>query len=231
MRRDNTMRRTSLLWILALVVLTGSISLFADDERDRNGPSRRGREAVPVEDRNYPDRNRAPEKDAWQDRQEREKEMREADREREKEWREYLKERKKAYKEWFRADRREQDDFERYRRDRRGDRGDRSDRSDRGDERWDGNGNWGGRNEPRDGVCFYTDAYYRGESFCVDRNERRGFVGEHYNDRISSIRVFGRSARIVVYEHHYFGGARRTFTGDVAHLGNFNDKISSIEVR
>ena len=220
------MRRTSLLWILALIVLTGSISLFADDERDRNGPSRRGREAVPAEDRNHPEMTRGPEKDAWKDRQEREKEMREADREREKEWREYLKDRKKAYKEWLKADRWEQDDFERYRRSRRGDW-----RDDRRDERGGVYENWGGRNVPRDGVCFYTDAYYRGESFCLDRNERLSFVGEHYNDKISSIRVFGRSPRIIVYEHHYFGGARRTFTGDVVHLGNFNDTISSIEVR
>jgi len=211
------MRLTSLVWILAPAVLAGSMVAFAQGDRDRNGPPRRDRQAEPAADRNYPERSRGPEGNTWKAGQEREKEMREADREREKVWREYLKERKRAYKEWSKADRWEQDDFDRYRRDRRGGPG--------------GIGNWGGGNMPRDGVCFYTDAYFGGESFCLDRNERLSFVGERYNDRISSIRVFGSARRITVFEHHYFEGARRTIAGDISNLGNFNDKISSIEVR
>ena len=85
-------------------------------------------------------------------------------------------------------------------------------------------------NQPRDGVCFYMDEDYRGDSFCMDGGESQRNVEDRYNDKISSIRVFGR-ARVVVYEHENFGGARRTFARDASNLGNFNDKITSIEVR
>jgi hypothetical protein len=56
-------------------------------------------------------------------------------------------------------------------------------------------------------------------------------VENRFNDRISSVRVFGR-ARVVVYEHENSGGSSRAIAGDVSNLlGNFNDKITSIEVR
>jgi hypothetical protein len=94
-------------------------------------------------------------------------------------------------------------------------------------------GQFGGRgsgNEPQNGACFYLEADYRGEQFCVNSNESQRNLGERYNDKISSIRVFGR-ARVVVYENENFSGASRTFTGDVSNLRNFNDIITSIEVR
>ena len=55
-------------------------------------------------------------------------------------------------------------------------------------------------------------------------------VGEHYNDRISSIRIFGR-ARVTIYKHTNYGGSHRTYTDDAPHLGDFNDEITAIEVR
>jgi hypothetical protein len=94
-------------------------------------------------------------------------------------------------------------------------------------------GQYGGRGsgyEPRNGACFYLDADHRGDSFCMNTGENLRNVEDRFNDKISSIRVFGR-ARVVVYEHENFGGASRTFARDVSNLGNFNDKITSIEVR
>lgn len=94
-------------------------------------------------------------------------------------------------------------------------------------------GQYGGRGsgyEPRNGACFYLDADHRGDSFCMNAGENLRNVEDRFNDKISSIRVFGR-ARVVVYEHENFGGASRTFARDVSNLGNFNDKITSIEVR
>ena len=156
------------------------------------------------------------------------------EREREEAWREYLKERRKAYKEWRKANRDERNDFERW----CGRERDRWDDWDYGDYRrdrdWDNNGRydgWGYGNAPRDGVCFYTDAGFRGEEFCAGRNDRRRYVGKRYNDRISSIRLFGR-ARLIVYEDDDFDGDRRIITRDVANLaGTFNDKITSFEVK
>ncbi len=88
--------------------------------------------------------------------------------------------------------------------------------------------NWSG-NQPRYGACFYMDADYRGEWFCVNSGESRQNVGEHYNDKISSIRVFGR-AQVIVYDDENFGGASRTITGDVPNLGDWNDRITSVRV-
>jgi hypothetical protein len=88
----------------------------------------------------------------------------------------------------------------------------------------------GSGNEPRNGACFYVDADYRGDSVCMNAGENLRNPGDRFNDRFSSIRIFGR-ARVVVYENENFGGAGKTFTRDVTNLGNFNDKISSIEVK
>ena len=90
---------------------------------------------------------------------------------------------------------------------------------------------WGGGRVPRNGACFFMDADYRGDGFCMNAGESQQQVPDRFNDRISSIRVFGR-ARVVVHEHESFAGASRTVTGDVSNLaGEFNDRISSIEVR
>jgi len=85
-------------------------------------------------------------------------------------------------------------------------------------------------NQPRDGACFYMDSDYRGDSFCMNAGEDLRNLEARFNDKISSIRFFGR-ARVVVHEDESFRGDSRTFTGDVSNLGNLNDRITSIEVR
>ncbi len=84
--------------------------------------------------------------------------------------------------------------------------------------------------EPANGACFYMDEDYKGESFCLNSGEDIRNVGERYNDKISSIRVFGR-ARVTVFDDENFGGARREIDRDVRNLGNFNDRITSIQVK
>ena len=74
------------------------------------------------------------------------------------------------------------------------------------------------------------DADYRGEQFCVNSNESQRNLGERYNDRISSIRIFGR-AQVTVYENENFNGSRQTFRQNVPNLRDWNDRITSIEVR
>jgi hypothetical protein len=216
-QEETKMRIKPWLWISAIVLLMGSAPVFTfDRNQGPDGRSRNSREA----EKQYREYDH-------------EKEMREADRERDKEWREYLKYRKRQYKEWAKANRWERDDFENYRRD----RGRRYDG--RYEERYEGPydgryegqyGNWGRGNQPRDGACFYTDSDYRGDYFCINGNGRRSNVGDRYNDRISSIRVFG-GARVVAYEHEGFGGDRRAYNRNVPNLGGFNDEITAIEVR
>jgi len=91
-------------------------------------------------------------------------------------------------------------------------------------------GGYGSGNEPRDGACFYVDKDFRGNRVCLSTGERIRNVEDRYNDRITSIRVFGR-ARVVIYKDENFSGARRNVNKDVRNLGDFNDRLTSIEIR
>ncbi len=86
----------------------------------------------------------------------------------------------------------------------------------------------GKNDQPRNGACFYTDAEFRGESLCVSSNESRPSLGG-LNDKISSIRIFG-NVEVTVFQDSNFRGSRQTFTEDMAHLGDWNDRISSFQV-
>jgi len=89
----------------------------------------------------------------------------------------------------------------------------------------------------RGGACFYRDTDFRGESFCVDAGQRAAQVPENFNDRISSVRIFGRS-EVTVYQDRNFGGNSLRLRDDVANLQSYqvspghswNDRISSIDV-
>jgi Beta/Gamma crystallin len=240
------------LWILALAFVLGSIPVFAADrDQDREENSRDGREAIDRGDRSSPDSIRGSENKQhereWREYQKArnksykewtEKDMRENgreanrayrdlareregdrwedQRERDKQWREYLRARNRQYRDYSKASRQELDDFYNYIRG----------RGYRYGERY----GWDSGNEPRDGACFYTDSDYRGERFCLNSNERVSSVGGRYNDRISSVRIFGR-ARVTVYKHTNYGGSHRTYTHDAPHLGDLNDEITAIEMR
>ncbi|HEV7277246.1 MAG TPA: SH3 domain-containing protein [Devosiaceae bacterium] len=79
-------------------------------------------------------------------------------------------------------------------------------------------------------VCFYEHFNYKGDSFCVDSGEEANWVGDGWNDRISSIKVKGGAA-VRVYQHASYEGASATVRRSVPQLNNFNDAISSYRVR
>lgn len=89
----------------------------------------------------------------------------------------------------------------------------------------------------RSGACFYVDANFGGDKFCLRGGERVSHVPPGFNDRISSIRIFGRT-EITVYQDRDFGGASLRLRDDVANLQSYqikpghswNDRVSSIEV-
>jgi hypothetical protein len=83
---------------------------------------------------------------------------------------------------------------------------------------------------PQNGVCFYENANYSGQSFCVDTNNASPFLG--MNDRISSIRVFG-NAQVTVYQDRDYEGRSETFVSDVIDLrqDGWNDAITSVRVQ
>ena len=99
-------------------------------------------------------------------------------------------------------------------------------------------GGWGtdrtpvwGRNEqmPREGACFYEDVNFRGQYFCVPRGATFTALPRGFNDKISSIRVFGSEVR--VFQDRNFRGRSRDIRGDTPNLrGDWKDDVSSIRV-
>jgi hypothetical protein len=111
-------------------------------------------------------------------------------------------------------------------RDRDRDRDRRDDRDDR-----DRRGGFDRReNTPRNGACFYTEEDFGGRSFCLESGQEERNVGGRFNDRISSIRVFGRSS-VTVFANENFRGRSRFYSRDVQNLRGMNDQITSIRVR
>lgn len=92
---------------------------------------------------------------------------------------------------------------------------------------------------PRDGACFFTDANYRGSSFCVNSGQSVSAVPSGFNDRIRSIRVYG-GAQVQFYNAANFGGPSATTSRDISDLQrmsltddrnrNWSGRISSIQI-
>jgi hypothetical protein len=97
------------------------------------------------------------------------------------------------------------------------------------------------RNEeaPGDGICVYERAEYQGRSECwnADNDVRDLTRAGNWSDKISSIRVFGRT-QAVFYRDIDLRGEHLTVDHDIPDLaqvsmrgfGNWNDQISSLLV-
>lgn len=86
---------------------------------------------------------------------------------------------------------------------------------------------------PRRGACFFVDNNFQGNYFCVRAGEGLEHMPTGFNDRISSIRIFG-NARVSVFKDSKFRGRRLDFNRsirDLVRIRNENDSISSIRVR
>ena len=83
---------------------------------------------------------------------------------------------------------------------------------------------------PGAGACFYEDPDFQGEYFCVRAGDVVQQLPRDMNDRISSIRTFGR-AEVRVFQDSRFEGRTARFD-DVRNLRRegWNDRISSIRV-
>jgi hypothetical protein len=92
-------------------------------------------------------------------------------------------------------------------------------------------GQGGGQNRPNPArVCFYSDAGFGGDSFCVNPNGMSEALGTDWNDRISSIRVGRNSGGVEICRDNAFAGGCEFFSADAANLGGFNDAASSFRV-
>jgi Peptidase inhibitor family I36 len=92
----------------------------------------------------------------------------------------------------------------------------------------------GGDNRPaRDRICVFEEINYRGRSQCWSADEEeRNLSGTGWNDRINSVRVFGR-ATFEVYRDSNFRGERFRLDRDTPDLGaiRWSGQISSFQVR
>ena len=91
-------------------------------------------------------------------------------------------------------------------------------------------GTSGGPDVTFKGCYYYEHAEFKGERRDIPFGIRRNYVGDHWNDKISSI-ACAPGCGLRAYEHRDFGGAKRMFNGNTLYVGDsWNDQISSAEV-
>lgn len=89
---------------------------------------------------------------------------------------------------------------------------------------------WGHGPMTRNGACFFEDSDFRGRYFCVYHGDSFASLPSGFNDRISSVRVFGNRGVEVFVNDDYHGRSTR-ITHDTANLGShWGDTISSLKV-
>jgi hypothetical protein len=90
---------------------------------------------------------------------------------------------------------------------------------------------WGREPFPRDGVCFFKDPGFRGDYFCARAGQSVSAVPKDMNDKVSSIRIFGR-ADVTVFKDVRFDGGSQRFRDSITSLKDegWNDRISSFRI-
>ena len=90
---------------------------------------------------------------------------------------------------------------------------------------------WAQGGPPRNGACFYEDTNYRGQFFCVEAGDEVDNVPSGANDRISSIRLFGR-ADVRIFRDSRFRGESLRVDSNIRDLEDegFDDAVSSIRI-
>lgn len=80
------------------------------------------------------------------------------------------------------------------------------------------------------GCAYYEHRNFDGAHVDVVEGTNRRYVGDTWNDRISSIACHS-DCTLEAFEHREFGGARSVFYPNFAYVGSFwNDRISSLRV-
>ncbi len=79
-------------------------------------------------------------------------------------------------------------------------------------------------------VCFYEDWNYQGDHFCAREGQAKARLSGPWNDRISSIRVFGDARVKVCQDWNYKGRCSVIGENHASLKGRNNDIISSYRV-
>ncbi len=98
---------------------------------------------------------------------------------------------------------------------------------------------WGRPRPPNVGACFYREAAFRGDYFCLKVGERWPTMPPGFNDKITAVRVF-HGAVVSIFENDSYSGESMRIDNDVDSLKrfplrhdpyhNWNDRISSLAV-
>ena len=92
-------------------------------------------------------------------------------------------------------------------------------------------GTSGGPQVNFNGCIYYQHANFEGEQRAITDGTGRRYVGDHWNDQISSI-ACRPGCSVTVYEHRDYGGAHMTFHPNIQYVGDgWNDQISSMVAR
>lgn len=87
----------------------------------------------------------------------------------------------------------------------------------------------GGPDVPITGCFYYEHSDFNGAWEEIPLGVRRRYVGDAWNDQISSI-ACSPGCALVVWEDRDFGGASERFAGNIMYVGDsWNDDISSME--
>lgn len=99
---------------------------------------------------------------------------------------------------------------------------------------------WGRGRRPDSGACFYRDPNFRGDYFCMERGMSYESLPPGFNDRITSIKIFGR-AEVGIFNDTGFRGVNAATRERIPDLRywrlptdpnrSWNDRVSSIQVR
>lgn len=99
---------------------------------------------------------------------------------------------------------------------------------------------WGRGRRPDAGACFYRDPNFRGDYFCLERGQSYESLPPGFNDRITSVRIYG-GAEVTVFNDSNFRGVNGSTYESIQDLRywrlptdpnrSWNDRVSSIQVR
>ena len=97
---------------------------------------------------------------------------------------------------------------------------------------------WNNRPFPRRGACFFKDANFSGDRFCVRGGDRLAQLPGNFGNRISSIQLYG-GARVTIFNDAGFRNGSQDLNRTVGDLRSvpfrgghtWNDRISSVVVR
>ena len=91
---------------------------------------------------------------------------------------------------------------------------------------------WGRLATPRSGACFYRDADFEGDYFCLPAGDEVPVLPRGMNDEISSIRMFG-DVEVRVFQDTRFEGRSESFDRNIRDLARegWNDRLSSLRIR